>query len=265
MSIQVVQFQAMNPVVRPEDSLDKLASPMTPGKNAGSTAGESAGWAGLARKVGTYNNLVEEHQALSSVARSVRIADNAMGEIGKAVDALKTTLEGIVKNYPPFPPGSEERVKLLRSYSGIRKQIDQLTIPPDKAAQKIMADPGISGTQGWTIAIGSDGIVRTVRKEQVHTGPTGLNIPQLSENSSDTDVKEALDKLVQAKETLEVRRTNLRQDAFAIAAGSAARGGSGDVTEQGAKQYSVEARDGLSSMPYSLLNNWNMDAVRSLA
>lgn len=43
------------------------------------------------------------------------------------VDQLKTQISSFVKNYPPFPIGSEERLAYLRSISSLRKQIEALT------------------------------------------------------------------------------------------------------------------------------------------
>jgi hypothetical protein len=39
--------------------------------------------------------------------------------------------EEIIKNYPPFLEGSKERVQMLKSFAALRREIDDLTIPPD--------------------------------------------------------------------------------------------------------------------------------------
>ena len=36
----------------------------------------------------------------------------------------------LLEDFPPFPPGSEGRIQLLRNFAAFRKLIDQLTIPP---------------------------------------------------------------------------------------------------------------------------------------
>ena len=38
---------------------------------------------------------------------------------------IKDELTTFVKNYPPFPPGSEERVQALKNFAGFRKEIDK--------------------------------------------------------------------------------------------------------------------------------------------
>jgi len=64
------------------------------------------------------------------IAQKKRIHDKLLNEVEDYVDHLKAQLERIIKNFPPFPPGSEERIQLLRSFAAFRKLIDQLTIPP---------------------------------------------------------------------------------------------------------------------------------------
>jgi len=64
------------------------------------------------------------------MAVSINVADTAIKTVNEYVEKMKAQLETIVKTYPPYPPGSAERVEILRSYSAFRKIIDQLTIPP---------------------------------------------------------------------------------------------------------------------------------------
>jgi hypothetical protein len=120
-------------------------------------------------------------------------------------------LERIVKNYPPFPPGSEERVKILKSISSLRKEIDQLTIPPpDDKALKIVADPAVI-PQARTSEEGeeTDGFPKTIRSQEVQIGSTSLNIPTLSESATDVEIEGALQNLQRAKETLAKKREGL--------------------------------------------------------
>jgi hypothetical protein len=59
---------------------------------------------------------------------------NAFGKRFEKLDSyleqMKERLERIIKQFPPFPPGSEDRVKVLRAFSFFRKMIDRLTLPP---------------------------------------------------------------------------------------------------------------------------------------
>jgi hypothetical protein len=53
-----------------------------------------------------------------------------LNKIKEKLLSMREDLGAIVKNYPPFPPGSAERLSYLNSVVGLRRQIDALTIPP---------------------------------------------------------------------------------------------------------------------------------------
>ncbi len=66
----------------------------------------------------------------NAAAQEKRNHDKIINRAEDYIDRMKAQLERILKNFPPFPPGSEERVQVLRSYVAFRKLIDRLTIPP---------------------------------------------------------------------------------------------------------------------------------------
>jgi len=65
----------------------------------------------------------------NSTAAAIRETDRAALVLGQKIDSLKEPLQAIVKNFPPFSAQDKERVELLRSYTALRKEIDQLTVP----------------------------------------------------------------------------------------------------------------------------------------
>ncbi|MBU5638035.1 hypothetical protein KOM00_14995 [Geomonas sp. Red69] len=71
-----------------------------------------------------------QNERQNSAAAAIRESDKAAQDLGQKIDKLKEPLETIVKNFPPFAPQDKERVKLLRTYTALRKEIDQLTFPP---------------------------------------------------------------------------------------------------------------------------------------
>jgi hypothetical protein len=149
--------------------------------------------------------------SINLAAQSIKAADKVMERIETYIDGMKAQLERIVKNYPPFPPGSEERVKILKSISSLRKEIDQLTIPPpDDKALKIVANPAVI-PQARTSEEGeeTDGFPKTIRSQEVQIGSTSLNIPTLSESATDVEIEGALQNLQRAKETLAKKREGL--------------------------------------------------------
>lgn len=67
---------------------------------------------------------------LISTAKNVRQTNEVLNFGAKQLEEMKANLEKIVKNYPPFPPESKERMELLMSYSGLQKEITSLMVPP---------------------------------------------------------------------------------------------------------------------------------------
>lgn len=65
---------------------------------------------------------------LNEIAEGLRESSANKKDI---LERIKANLDGINKFFPPYPPGSEERVRLLKSYVAFRLLIERLTIPPD--------------------------------------------------------------------------------------------------------------------------------------
>jgi hypothetical protein len=102
----------------------------------------------------------------------------------------------------------------MKRFSVFRHQIDQLTFPPDSpGAAYIMADPSISGSAGdWKVDIDDNNHQMTIRRQLVHTGPEGLNIPELPETATDEEIQIALETLDSAKVLIGHRRSDLAAD-----------------------------------------------------
>jgi len=161
-----------------------------------------------------FNKLEGINNTVNQVATNIRIADCTMEVIEKQVSRMHEKLKVHVKNFPPFLPGSEERVKLLRSFNSFRKQIDKMTVPPEyEYAAKIMADPSKNPDAGpWEIIIHENGPFKTIQNKEIHTGSTGLDIPELPENASDDTINEAISRMNHAKEILKRAQVGLVQD-----------------------------------------------------
>lgn len=203
---------------RASQTMDSLPTQLN-GKQGGTVSPSgSTGWE-MVREIDSGFSFFQAINSLfNEVSRSIREADSVMDEIGKAIGQLEKILNRIIKNYPPFPRGSEERVKLLASFNTIRRMIDRLTIPPpDSSAGMIVANPAhIPNAGDWEIMIDEIGLSLTVHHQEVHTGTTGLNIPELPDDAGDEAVKAALVNLQAARETLVVRRQSLTSDAESI-------------------------------------------------
>ena len=75
------------------------------------------------------DHLQLQNERQNSTAAAIRDTDRAAQALGQKIDALKAPLQTIVKNFPPFSREDRERVELLMSYTALRKEIDQLTLP----------------------------------------------------------------------------------------------------------------------------------------
>jgi hypothetical protein len=84
----------------------------------------------LQRNSNTMGRLETVNEEKNLFARNIRATDKALQEISTAVEKMKSHLDTIVKNWPPFPPDSSERKDLLMSYAALRKQILSMTFPP---------------------------------------------------------------------------------------------------------------------------------------
>jgi hypothetical protein len=59
--------------------------------------------------------------------------DAQLAKVDEALAGMQTALEGIVKRYPPYGNGAPERIDLINQVTGLRKQLEALTFPPEAA------------------------------------------------------------------------------------------------------------------------------------
>lgn len=253
-----------------KSSIDIATKRISTGKKINAAADDPVRWASGQQGRSVDGILQAVNSGLESVAISIRGSDQAMATIEEHLDQM---IE-IVKLFPPYPEGdnAEERIKMLRSFNGIRQLIDQLTIPPgDDLGQAIMADPASTDVpDSWPVIVNERGDVRTIRRQEVHTGPTGLNIPELTEADLTEDgqaggplSRQNLDdiaaNLENAKAILRRRRDALGSDAAAIARAKssnaeaaafhksyAENGEAADINETAAEVTSIQLKQSLA-------------------
>ncbi len=66
----------------------------------------------------------------NAVAMTVRQVDTTMDAIDENITQMKDQLLQIVKQYPPFPPDSQDRMNILRNFGQMRRLIERLSFPP---------------------------------------------------------------------------------------------------------------------------------------
>ena len=175
------------------------------------------GWDKIDKDHFLFSKLQASKLGINSAAKSIRSADRVMEKIKTYIDRMKNEMQVHVKNYPPFLAGSKERIKVSNKFNAFRKLIDQLTFPPeDKTAGKIMADPSLFEPEDRDIIIEHKGFSKLINSRPVHTGPEGLDIPELPGHATDDDIDLMIKTLDFAKDTLVYRRAGLSADASGI-------------------------------------------------
>ena len=109
--------------------------------NGGKTVQETVDLPGkdsLFQNHSTLSELQKINDSSNEVAQKKRTGDKILNGVGDYADRMKAQLERIIKNFPPFPPEDAERIKLLRGYAGVRKLIDELTIPPPEESAVVV-------------------------------------------------------------------------------------------------------------------------------
>jgi flagellin len=256
---------------------ETVTNQLSTGKKINSSKDDPAAWARIKSSRAEFGQFTAINDSLNSVAGSIHIADSAMNAIGKTIEEMNGTLSTITENSPPLPVGDTERTRLIQSYNEMRNQIDQLATSSDEGARKIMSDPAVSGPGDWTIVIGPNGMTRTIRKEEVHTGPTGLDIPELQDTSTDAEIQDALTRLAAAKDVLGTRRRDLQMDSVAIAKAQEYNGKlasahltyaetaeAADMNEAGALSQSLQLRQQLSSASLKMLSDADAQVLQLL-
>jgi len=218
-NIPIETNQALFKYKRLTKRMDSLTQRLPTGKKIASPKDNPSAWEKASTSNAAFNRLQSINSSLNMIAMNIRIADTTMGTIGDHLDTMKSQLEMMINNYPPFLQDSPERAELIKGFNDLRTQIDLMTMPSDdEGAKKIMADTAVVTDAGdWEIMVGENNEKKTLHSQQVHTGPSGLNIPELPENATDSEIVEAIANLRAARDTLEQKRMGLANDAAGIA------------------------------------------------
>jgi flagellin-like hook-associated protein FlgL len=219
MSIQHIGFDnGPQGLERPRERLDRLASHANAGARVENETDDSVGRAGIAKSATEFNRLSAKADRAHAVASSIRTMDQTMESVGATVDAMKAELEGVVKTYPPYPSESQERAMRLKSYAGLRTMIDRLTVPPNQGMQQRQKELDALLRDDYVTIIDSNGMTKTVLKEDLEIGPSGIYIPELtlSQASDDAAIQQAISQLDQARMVIQTRRENLHALAVSV-------------------------------------------------
>jgi hypothetical protein len=154
--------------------------------------------------------LQQANDTLNQTAIGIRSDDVRMAQISEGLARMKNYLIYTIKVYPPYPIDDPQRAKFLRSFNGIRQQIEKLTIPPD--SKWFGRIPGDVQTSSEPISTGRS-IATTAH---VQGPPPAATIPQLPDTATDSEIQTTLDKVDQVITTVSAKRQALSQRAGEI-------------------------------------------------
>jgi len=84
----------------------------------------------IRRSPAEFVELQKVNDNINELARIQKAFGKRFEKADSYLEQMKEQLERIIKQFPPFPPGSEDRVKGLRAFIFFRKMMEQLTLPP---------------------------------------------------------------------------------------------------------------------------------------
>jgi hypothetical protein len=184
-------------VIAPKTSQQQEASAVSNGNKVQTLMGDK-----VSIKIDLPKNTVETLQKMgnisdfiNSVAINLRQTNEGITAVNDIVEQMKASLDKIIKNYPPFPPESRDRMEMLMSYSSLQKQIMSMMVPPPP--QPVMDKV----QQLWG---------------NLTNGQTTVQTPTLSTDAPDTHVKAAAQQLDAVSSQL-----NLVQEALGASVKSA--------------------------------------------
>jgi hypothetical protein len=192
----------------------------------------------------------------NQAASRIRSGDQKLQRTGRFLTQMKHMLFHIIKNYPPFEPGDKERVKYLKSFNGLRQQIEQLTIPPEKMWQDNI--PGDSLPQAGINQEGSSSSASTA----IVGAATTFGIPELPDMAPDVQIEATVHLIDKAQAVIDNRRATMDEQASSInqSVGYGAKAEELNRTypdmwnltlpaDNTAEQKSIEAGSGLTQAP----------------
>ena len=86
------------------------------------------------KNLDTVRTIEQMHAHLNQLAKGIRETNESINKATEQVDAMKSSLQVIIKNFPPFSIDSEERIDRLMEYTSLRKELLSLMIPPPPPA-----------------------------------------------------------------------------------------------------------------------------------
>jgi hypothetical protein len=131
-AIQLQQSGAQQQVIAPKSVQQKEARDNSKSDSVASIGGDK-----VSIRVELPQNTVDTLQKmgnisdfLNSVATNLRQTNEGLTAAKAVTEQMKASLDKIIKNYPPYPPESKDRMDQLMQFASLRNQIQGMMIPP---------------------------------------------------------------------------------------------------------------------------------------
>lgn len=162
-----------------------------------------------------FNKLEKSNARSQDMAGQIRNVHETMAAIDGHLQKMQSQLAGIVKMYPPYPPESSERIEALRQFSALRNMIDRLATPAGADdMHKILGDADLNPNAGdWQMPGVNPSGQRHIRHQPVHSGKSGLDLPEPGLNGTDDQLSRLFDRTTTARQVLLERRRAFISDA----------------------------------------------------
>lgn len=82
------------------------------------------------KNLDTVRVIEQMHASLNQLAKGVRETNESLNKAVDLVDSMKSSIQTVIKNFPPFPVDSKERNDRLMEYNSLRKELISLMVPP---------------------------------------------------------------------------------------------------------------------------------------
>ncbi len=140
------------------------------------------------KNLDTVRAIEQHHSAMNKLITGARQTNEALNGAVDQISRMTTSLEGITKNFPPFPADSKERQQLLMSYTSIRQELLKMTVPapPPTLYEKVKSLwQSLVGPNGQLSAAAVPALGQESTDQQVHdtlsqTQQTGSRLASLS-------------------------------------------------------------------------------------
>lgn len=212
----------------------------------------------------SFAALQTRNDHLNTTATTIRAANKIMDDVAKVIGEKREEIIQYEKQYPPFADQSSEKVEFLNSLTGLKKQVDALTLIPDNTElASIVSDPSSdqfvdSEVQKKSFSEGEKSYF-SLRPQEVHSGENGLNIASINSNATDSEIRQFDFDLATANQKLESRKAGLAEDAktisHEIATTEKSIGKEFLESEQEVSQKTEEIKKGLATLPGESLGN----------